>query len=121
VIYGVGLMTTTREGLNRAASALTGLLALPGWGIVWVCCGLLACVAAARRTGHDMWGFAAAAAPPLIWILAYAAAAVTGRYTLAWAGIPILIAPVLLLVVVAEVTGRRRRTCQCERGQRHGQ
>ncbi|MGW6912611.1 hypothetical protein ACWGB8_02115 [Kitasatospora sp. NPDC054939] len=105
-------MTTTRAGLARAASALTDLLALPGWGIVWVSCGALACIAAALRPGRDTWGFGAAAGPPLIWILAYIAASITGQYPQAWAAVPLLVAPVLLLVVVAEVTGRRRRDCQ---------
>lgn len=119
IVYGVGLLTTSRPGLVRAASAITGLLAIPGWGIVWVACGVLASVAAVLRPGRDMWGFAVAAAPPMIWTLAYVAAAITGSYREAWASVPLLLAPVLLLAVVAEVTGRRRRACSCER-ERHG-
>ncbi|MFD7413542.1 hypothetical protein [Kitasatospora purpeofusca] len=120
VVYGAGLVTTTREGIVRATVALSGLWALPGWGVVWMCCGVLACVAAARPSGRDMWGFAVAAAPPLIWTLAYVAAAVRGEYRAAWASVPLLLAPVLLLLVVAEVTGRRRRICTCERGRPGG-
>jgi len=108
IVYGAGLMTTPRAGLQRAASALTGLLSIPSWGVVWTVCGVLASIAAVLRPGRDMWGFAAAAAPPLIWSLAFAAAGVSGAYRQAWASIPLLITPVLLLVVVAEVTGRGR-------------
>lgn len=115
MVYGIGLMTTPRPTLNKAAAPITGLMSLPSWGVGWALCGLLASVAAVLRPGHDMWGFAAAAAPPLIWTLAYTAAGITGSYPQAWAGIPLLLVPVLLLVVVAEVTGRRRRTCACER------
>lgn len=120
IAYGIGLMTTPRTGLLRAAAVITTLMGLHCWGLVWVLCGVLACIAAALRTGRDQWGFAAAAGPPLIWTLAYLAAAATGRYSEAWASVPLLLTPVLLLVVVAEVTGRRRRACpECEGG-RHG-
>jgi hypothetical protein len=119
IVYGIGLMTTPRAGLVRAASVITALMGLHCWGTVWVLCGGLACVAAILRPGRDQWGFALAAGPPLIWSMAYITAAATGGYREAWASVPLLIAPVLLLVVVAEVTGRRRRHCTCGRG-RHG-
>ena len=116
IVYGVGLMTTPRDGLIRAAAVITTVMDLPCWGVGWVLCGVLACVAALRRPGRDLWGFGAAAAPPLIWALAYAAAGLTGHYQQAWASIPLLAAPVLLLAVTAVMTGRRRRICTCERG-----
>ncbi len=119
IVYGVGLLTTPRPGLVRAASVVTSVMGLHCWGAVWLGCGVLACLAAGRRSGRDTWGFAAAAAPPSIWALAYLAAAATGAYREAWASIPLLAAPVLLLVVIAAVTGRRRRICSCGRG-RHG-
>lgn len=105
--YGVGLMTTPRVGLSRAASVIITLMDLHCWGIVWASCGALACIAAVLRPGRDLWGFAAAAAPPSIWALAYLAAAVTGEYRQAWAAIPLLVTPVLLLTVIAQATGRR--------------
>jgi hypothetical protein len=83
------------------------LMDLHCWGIVWATCGTLACIAAILRPGKDLWGFAAAAAPPSIWALAYLAAAVTGEYRQAWAAIPLLVTPVMLLTVVAQATGRR--------------
>lgn len=116
--YGVGLMTTPRPGLASAATVITSLMGLHCWGVVWVACGAAACVAAVLRTGRDMWGFAAAAAPPSVWSLAYLVAAASGQYSQAWASVPLLVVPVALLVVVAEVTGRRRRVCGCERGDR---
>lgn len=120
IVYGVSLMTTPRVGLQRAASVITAVMGLHCWGIVWIVCGVIASVTAWLRPGRDAVGFAAAAAPPLVWIGAYLSAAATGQYAQAWAGVPLLVVPVALLVVVAEVTGRRRRTCRCGRGL-HGQ
>lgn len=119
IVYGIGLIIAPRAGLLRAAAAITALMDLGCWGVVWILCGAAACVAAILRPGRDQWGFAAAAGPPMIWSLAYLVAAATGSYSDAWASIPILLVPVLLLVVVAEVTSRRRRVCQCER-ERYG-
>jgi hypothetical protein len=119
IAYGIGLWTAPRAGLLRAAAVIIAVMDLHCWGTVWTACGMLACIAAVLRPGRDSWGFAAAAAPPLIWCLAYLAAAATGAYREAWASVPLLAAPVLLLLVVAEVTGRRRRPCdRCERGPR---
>lgn len=109
IIYGIGLMTTPRAGLQRAASPITTLMSLHCWGIAWVACGSLACTAALLRPGRDLWGFAAAVAPPTIWTLAYLAAAITGQYQQAWAATPLLVVPVALLIVIAEATGRRRQ------------
>lgn len=117
IAYGVGLMTTPRPGLNQAASVITSLMDLHCWGVVWVACGALACVAAVLRPGRDLWGFAAAAAPPQVWVMAYLAATVTGSYWQAWASVPLLLPSVSLLVVVAKVTGRRRPPGE---GSRHG-
>lgn len=117
IVYGAGLVTAPRPGLALAASAITGLLALHWWGLVWMGCGVAASVAAVLRPGRDTWGFGAAAAPPMIWSLAYSAAGLMGTYQQAWASVPLLVAPVLLLLVVAAVTGRRRRVCVCGRGQ----
>lgn len=120
IAYGIGLWTTPREGLLRAATVIASVMPLHYWGLGWALCGAIACTAAVLRPGRDTWGFAAAAAPPLIWCLAYLAAAATGAYAEAWASVPLLATPVLLLLVVAIVTGRRRPRCDgCERG-RHG-
>lgn len=108
IVYGIGLVTTPRAGTARAASIITTLMSLQWWGVVWSVCGALACVAAILRPGRDMWGFAMAAAPPMIWSLAFGAAGLTGSYRQAWASVPILVVPVLLLIVIAEVTGRGR-------------
>ncbi|WP_405019540.1 hypothetical protein OHV05_24390 [Kitasatospora sp. NBC_00070] len=121
IIYGIGLMTTPRAGLIRAASVITSLMGLHCWGVAWIVCGLVACVAATRRSGRDTWGFAAAAAPPTIWGLAYLAAGATGEYRQAWASVPLLAAPLGGLLIIAAVTGRRRRICTCEGRRRDGQ
>lgn len=115
IVYGVSMLTTPRVGLQRAASVITAVMGLHCWGVVWIVCGMIACVTAWLRPGRDLVGFAGAAAPPLVWTGAYLAAAATGEYAQAWAGTPLLVAPVGLLAVVAGVT-RRRRCTDCERG-----
>jgi hypothetical protein len=121
IVYGLGLMVAPRPGLLRAASVLTAQLGLHCWGVIWMTCGLLSCVAALLRRGQDQWGFAFAAAPPLVWGLAYLVAAIRGDYREAWASMPLLVAPVLLLLVVAAMTGRRCRGSGVRRGQPDGQ
>lgn len=121
IVYGLGLMLAPRPGLLRAASVLTAQLGLHCWGVIWMMCGLLACVAALLQRGQDQWGFAFAAGPPLVWALAYLVAAIRGDYREAWASMPLLLAPVLLLLVVAAMTGRRRRTPEARRERPHGQ
>ncbi|WP_055588547.1 hypothetical protein [Peterkaempfera griseoplana] len=104
VVYGVGLLTTPRVGVSRAAGAITSVVSLCTWGWIWMLCGLLAIAAALLRPGRDVWGFAAAAGPPLIWALAYITAGATGDYRQAWASVPLLLVPVGLLVIVAVMT-----------------
>ncbi|MEU2730126.1 hypothetical protein ABZ650_20655 [Streptomyces griseoviridis] len=116
IVYGTGLIVTTRAGVIAATAPVTGLMCMEAWGAVWIACGALGLAAGASRPGRDSWGFAAITLPVTVWALAYAAAAVTGGYASAWASVPIFAAVLLLTVVVAQVTGRRRRICTCERG-----
>ncbi|MFJ8755695.1 hypothetical protein [Streptomyces cyaneofuscatus] len=120
VWYGVGLVTTDRVGVSAATAPVTARGGLVAWGVAWIVCGLLALGAALLRPGRDTWGFAAATAPPLVWGMAFAAAAATGQYVEAWASVPIYAVPVILLVIVAALTGGRRRRCVCERGAHGG-
>ncbi|WP_377271940.1 hypothetical protein [Peterkaempfera sp. SMS 1(5)a] len=108
VVYGIGLITTPRDGVSRAAAVITAVVSLQAWGWIWMTCGILATIAAVRLPGRDVWGFAAAAAPPLVWALAYGAAGATGHYRQAWASVPLLLVPVgLLLIVAASTKGER--------------
>lgn len=121
MVYGLGLLIAPRPGLLRAASVLTARVGLHCWGVIWMVCGVLACVAAVRRRGKDQWGFAFAAGPPLVWALAYLVAAIRGDYREAWASVPLLLAPVLLLLVLAASTARRRRLPAGGRERPHGE
>lgn len=120
VWYGLGLMTTDRAGVSAATAPVTAVMCLAAWGAAWIVCGLLALCAAVLRPGRDVWGFGAATAPPLVWGMTFAAAAATGQYVEAWASVPIYAVPVILLVIVAALTGGRRRRCTCERGAHGG-
>ncbi|RDG37977.1 hypothetical protein [Streptomyces corynorhini] len=121
VWYGVGLLSTDRDGVVAGTAPVTRVMCLEAWAGVWITCGVLATVAGMLRPGRDMWGFAAVALPLIVWGLAFAAAAATGAYTAAWATVPLYAAPLLLLTIVAALTGGRRRICRCERGASDGQ
>ncbi|WP_327268822.1 hypothetical protein OG233_14190 [Streptomyces sp. NBC_01218] len=121
VVVGLGLLLTDRPAVRAGAGPLIDLMCIQGWGGVWIACGVLALAAGLRRPGRDVWGFAAVAGPPAWWALAYLAAAVSGRYPPGWATVPVYAVILLLLVIVAALTGRDRRICTCERGGRCGQ
>lgn len=69
---------------------------------------------ALQPAGRDVLGFAGAAGPPLIWSLAYIAAAATGAYEAAWASAPPFVAVVLLVGIVAKLSRGRVHRCACE-------
>jgi hypothetical protein len=114
ITYGIGLIITDRPGLVAAATPILQVMCLEAWGGVWITCGAAGVVTAALRPGRDLLGFAGAAGPPLIWGLAYTAAAATGAYEVAWASVPLFAAILLLVVIVAVLTGGRTRECACE-------
>ncbi|WHM32457.1 hypothetical protein OH540_21380 [Streptomyces sp. BPPL-273] len=120
-VYGAGLIVTNRAGVNAATAPVTGLMCVEAWGAVWIACGVLAAIAGARRPGRDVWGFAAITLPLVVWLLAFAVAAITGEYEKGWASVPLFAAVLLLVVIVAALTGGRRRICTCERGGPSGQ
>lgn len=121
VVYGLGLILTTRGSITSGTAPLIRIMCLEAWGGVWIGCGVLGMVAGALRPGRDTWGFAAVSLLPAYWALSFTATAATGDYEVAWAAVPIYAAIVLLIVVVAVLTGRRRRICTCERGGTGGQ
>ncbi|MFE2360108.1 hypothetical protein [Streptomyces virginiae] len=114
ITYGIGLLVTDRPGLLLATAPLLRVMCLEAWGGVWIACGTAGVVTAVLRPGRDLVGFAGAAGPPLCWGLAYAAAAATGAYEVAWASVPLFAAILLLVVIVAVLTGGRTRGCACE-------
>lgn len=114
IAYGLGLLLTDRPGLLLAAAPILRVMCLEAWGWVWIACGALGVGTALLRPGQDVWGFAGAAGPPLIWGLAYTGAAATGTYEVAWASVPLYAAVLLLVVIVAKLTGGRKRACACE-------
>ncbi|MGW1938945.1 hypothetical protein [Streptomyces goshikiensis] len=114
ITYGIGLIVTERPSLLLAAAPILRVMCLEGWGGVWIVCGAAGLVTAVLRPGRDMVGFAGAAGPPLIWGLAYLGAAATGAYEVAWASVPLFAAIVLLVVIVAVLTGGWTRRCACE-------
>ncbi|MCB5167986.1 hypothetical protein LG634_24560 [Streptomyces bambusae] len=120
VTYGIGLLVTDRPGLTAAASPILRVMCLEAWGAVWIACGAICLVTALLRPGRDAPGFAAAVGPPLIWGLAYVAAAVTGAYEPAWASVPVLGVVVVLVWIIGRLTGGGARRCTCERGVPHG-
>ncbi|MFG2976312.1 hypothetical protein ACGFYY_25430 [Streptomyces sp. NPDC048331] len=114
ITYGIGLLITDRPGLLLATAPLLRVMCLEAWAGVWIACGTAGVVTAALRPGRDLLGFAGAAGPPLCWGLAYVAAAATGAYEVAWASVPLFVAILLLVVIVAVLTGGRTRGCACE-------
>ncbi|MFD9570001.1 hypothetical protein ACFWBI_09165 [Streptomyces sp. NPDC059982] len=114
IAYGIGLVVTDRPSLLLAAAPILRVMCLEAWGGVWIASGTIGVVTAALRPGRDILGFAGAAGPPLVWGLAYIAAAATGAYEVAWASAPLFVAIVLLVVIVAVLTGGRTRGCACE-------
>ncbi|MCY0956219.1 hypothetical protein [Streptomyces sp. H27-H5] len=114
VWYGIGLIVTDRPGVVSATGPLLSLACMEVWGAFWIAGGLAGMLTAALRPGRDLLGFAGLAGPLLWWALAFIASAATGAYDVAWAAIPLYVAPFLLVVVVGQVTGGRTRRCACE-------
>jgi hypothetical protein len=82
---------------------------MEAWGGLWIACGVLGLVTAVVRPGRDVVGFGALAGPPLWWAAAFLAAAATGSVDTAWASLPLYLAPLFLVVVIAVITGGRTR------------
>ncbi|MFJ3834432.1 hypothetical protein ACIPY6_02825 [Streptomyces sp. NPDC090054] len=115
IVFGIGLIVTDRPALVAATAPILRVMCLEAWGGVWIACGVVGVATAALRPGRDLAGFAGAVGPPLIWGLAYIAAAVTGAYEVAWASVPLYAAILLMVVVIAVLTGGRTRGCAaCE-------
>ncbi|MGW2985471.1 hypothetical protein [Streptomyces goshikiensis] len=108
--YGIGLIVTSRPGVVSATGPLLRLMCIEAWGGVWIACGAAGLLTAALRPGRDVLGFAGLAGPLLWWTCAFLTAAATGAYDVAWAALPLYVAPLLMVVVVARVTGGRTRT-----------
>lgn len=111
IVYGLGLIFTTRGSITSGAAPLLRIMCIEAWGGAWIACGVLGIVAGALRPGRDVWGFAAVWLPPAYWALSFTATAATGSYEVAWAAVPIYAAIVLLIAIVAVLT----------RGRTHGQ
>lgn len=109
VWYGIGLIVADRPGVATATAPLLRLMCMEAWGGVWIACGLAGLATAVVRTGRDVAGFGALAGPPLAWGAAFLAAAATGAVDTAWASVPLFIAPLFLVVVIACITGGRTR------------
>lgn len=107
--YGAGLIITDRPGLAAATGPLLRIACMDVWGALWIACGLAGVLTAALRPGRDVIGFAGLAGPLLWWTLAFMAAAATGAYGPAWAALPLYVAPLLMVVVIAKITGGRTR------------
>lgn len=120
VVVGLGLLLTDRPAVRAATGPLIGLMCIQGWGGVWIGCGVLGLAAGLRRPGRDIWGFGAISLPPVVWALSYATAAVIGRYAPGWATVPVYSVIVLLIAIIAALTGGQRRICTCERGGHRG-
>jgi hypothetical protein len=114
VWYGIGLIVTDRPGVIAATAPLLRLMCIEAWGGVWIAGGTLGLLTAALRPGRDLLGFAGLTGPILVWAAAFVAAAATGSYETAWTAVPLYLAPLLMVVVIAVLTGGRTRACACE-------
>nr|WSX48902.1 hypothetical protein OG409_08030 [Streptomyces sp. NBC_00974] len=121
VWYGVGLIVTDRPGISSALGPLLSIACIEVWGALWIVCGTAGLVTAVLRPGRDIVGFGAVAGPPVWWSASFIAAAATGAYGIAWAAAPLYVAVVLLLGIVAALSGGRRRSCTCDEGAPYGQ
>lgn len=107
VIYGIGLIVTTRSSVVAGAAPLLRIMCIEAWGGVWIATGLLGMAAGGLRPGRDVWGFAAICLMPAYWGLSFTATAATGDYEVAWAAVPIYAALILMLGVIAVLTRGR--------------
>jgi hypothetical protein len=106
ICYGAGIIASPRYGVQRGVAVIVHIMPLTWWGAVWIAFGCAAIVAAVQPYGRDSWGFGAALGPPLMWAMAYGAAAAFGTYNVAWASLPAWCVPVVLILVVARATSR---------------
>ncbi|MFD5631573.1 hypothetical protein [Streptomyces sp. NPDC127072] len=107
IVYGLGLILTTRSSITSGTAPLLRIMCIEAWGGVWIGSGALGIIAGALRPGRDVWGFAAVCLPPAYWGLSFTATAATGAYEVAWAAVPIYAAIVLLIAIVAVLTRGR--------------
>ncbi|MFD3802656.1 hypothetical protein ACFWTC_03285 [Streptomyces sp. NPDC058619] len=116
IAYGIGLIVTARPGVVAAAAPLIRIMCVEAWGGVWIACGVAGVLTAALRPGRDLLGVGGVFLPPAVWGLAFVGSSATGEYEVAWASAPLYAAIVLLVFVVAALTGGRRRSCTCDEG-----
>lgn len=107
IVYGLGLILTTRTSINAGTAPLIRIMCIEAWGGVWIACGILGIIAGTLRPGRDTWGFAAVSLPPAYWALSFTATALTGDYEVAWAAVPVYAALVFLVTVVAVLSRGR--------------
>lgn len=107
IVYGLGLILTTRGSINSGTAPLISVMCIEAWGGVWIGSGVLGIIAGTLRPGRDVWGFAAICLPPAYWGLSFTATALTGDYEAAWAAVPIYAAIVLLIAIVAVLSRGR--------------
>ncbi|MFE4915790.1 hypothetical protein ACFRCX_30260 [Streptomyces sp. NPDC056652] len=60
---------------------LTALCSLKHWSWLWIISGMVTGGSAFLRIGRDRYGFVAALLPPIVWAVAYLAAAISGEYS----------------------------------------
>ncbi|MGW6741620.1 hypothetical protein ACWGDX_12990 [Streptomyces sp. NPDC055025] len=77
--WGAGIVVDPPS--TAGLSLLTDRCPLGTWAWLWIAAGTVAGVTAFLKVGRDWAGFAAAFAPPTVWALAYAAAAISGDYS----------------------------------------
>ncbi|WP_326597278.1 hypothetical protein [Streptomyces sp. NBC_01803] len=65
----------------RGLALLTDAAPLHAWSWLWVAAGAAAVLSSLVKAGRDWAGFAAALAPPIVWLGAYLTAAVSGDYS----------------------------------------
>lgn len=77
--WGAGILFDPPSTLGL--SILTDRCPLSTWSWLWIGGGAAALAAAFVKIGRDWAGFLAAFSPPVVWALAYGAAAVSGDYS----------------------------------------
>ena len=60
---------------------LTSMCSLRHWSWLWIVAGLVTAGSAFLRIGRDWAGYGSALVPPIVWAIAYLAAAVSGEYS----------------------------------------
>jgi hypothetical protein len=81
VVYGRSISTDPTYGRSRGLAGITRYVPLSDLGWVWVAAGAVAILAGlGRRMRYQAPGFAALAAPAVLWGFTYARTAITGGY-----------------------------------------